>query len=84
MTEQLLRAQADIFRLPMPKTGEAVYFDEGKPRDRAPGLALRIRAAGSRKFVFFYRLGDASSNTRLAMPGAGHWTRPAWPPAVSA
>jgi hypothetical protein len=56
-TEQALRTQADVFRLPLPQNGEAVYFDEGKPKDRASGLALRIRAAGSRKFVFFYRLG---------------------------
>src|SRR5262245_32737455 len=33
MTE--LHTQADVFRLPIPKTGEAVYFDQGKPRDRA-------------------------------------------------
>jgi integrase len=56
-TEQALRTQADVFRLPTPKSGEAVYFDAGKPKDRAHGLALRIREAGSRKFVFFYRLG---------------------------
>jgi integrase len=56
-TEQALRTQADVFRLPVPKSGEAVYFDAGKPKDRAHGLALRIREAGSRKFVFFYRLG---------------------------
>jgi hypothetical protein len=56
-TEQALRTQADVFRLPLPQNGEAVYFDEGKPKDRASELALRIRAAGSRKFVFFYRLG---------------------------
>jgi integrase len=72
LTEQLLRAQADIFRLPIPKTGEAVYFDEGKPRDRAPGLALRIRAAGSRKFVFFYRLGGRQ--LKYTIGDAGGWT----------
>ena len=32
-----------------------MHFDEGK--ERVPGLALRIRAGGSRKFVFLYRLG---------------------------
>lgn len=69
-TEQTLRTQADVFRLPTPRSGEAVYFDAGRPSDRAPGLALRIRAAGSRKYVFFHRhggrlqkhtIGDASS-----------------------
>ena len=57
MADHALRTQADIHRLPVPKAGEAVYFDEGKPKDRAQGLAIRIRSAGSRKFVFFYRLG---------------------------
>ena len=56
-TKQALCTQADVFRLPIPESGEKVYFDEGKAKDCAPGLALRIRAAGSRKFVFFYRLG---------------------------
>jgi integrase len=51
-----LKMQADVFRLPLPK-GEAVYFDAGKPRERVAGLALRIREAGSRKWVFFYRWG---------------------------
>ena len=72
MADHSLRTQADIHRLPVPKTGEAVYFDEGKPKDRAQGLAIRIRSAGSRKFVFFYRhggrllkytIGDATSWT---------------------
>jgi integrase len=52
-----LRTQEDVLRLPAPKVGETVYFDEGRPKDRATGLALRVRSAGSRKFVFFYRLG---------------------------
>jgi integrase len=72
MTKQLLHAQADVFRLPAPKTGEAVYFDEGRPRDRAPGLALRIRAAGSRKFVFFYRLGGRL--LKYTIGDASGWT----------
>ncbi len=72
MTKHLLYAQADVFRLPIPKTGEAVYFDEGRPRDRAPGLALRIRAAGSRKFVFFYRLGGRL--LKYTIGDASGWT----------
>ena len=51
-----LRTQDDVLKLPCPKTGETVYFDE-HPKDRASGLALRVRAAGSRKFIFFYRFG---------------------------
>jgi integrase len=47
----------DIHRLPLPKSGEVLHFDGGKPSDRVSGLALRIRAGGSRKFVFLYRLG---------------------------
>jgi integrase len=67
-----LRNQADVFKLPLPATGEAVFFDEGKANERAAGLALRVRAGGSRKFVLFYRLrgklqkytiGDASTWT---------------------
>jgi integrase len=69
MTEAL-RTQTDISRLPTPKRGEAVYFDEGK--DRAAGLALRVRAAGSRKFVFFYRLGGRLQ--KLTIGDAASWT----------
>ena len=72
MTKHLLHAQADVFRLPTPKAGEAVYFDEGRPRDRAPGLALRIRSAGSRKFVFFYRLGGRQ--LKYTIGDASGWT----------
>jgi integrase len=67
-----LRTQADVFRLPLPHSGEAVYFDEGKPKDRAAGLALRIRAAGSRKFVFFYRLGGRL--LKFTIGDASGWT----------
>src|SRR5262245_21570112 len=63
-----LKKQADVLALPVPNKGEALYFDAGK--DRVTGLALRVRAAGSRRFMFFYRLigkqqriviGDASA-----------------------
>jgi integrase len=78
-----LRAQADVFRLPGPVAPlrEVVYFDRGKFSERAPGLALRVREAGSRKWVFFYRwgkkqrsftIGDASGADRAA-DGSG-WT----------
>src|SRR5215213_5499723 len=58
MADLALRTQADVLRLPPPQEGESVYFDEGEPTVRAPGLALRIRSVtGSRRFVFFYRHG---------------------------
>ncbi len=71
-TENTLRVQADVFRLPTPESGEKVYFDEGKAKDCAPGLALRVRAAGSRKFVFFYRLGGRL--LKFTIGDASSWT----------
>ena len=65
-----LRTQNDVARLPKPKIGEAVFFDEGT--NRAQGLALRIRAAGSRKFVFFYRLGGRQQKHTIG--DASAWT----------
>ena len=51
-----LRTQDNVFTLPLPKgKTEAVYFDEGRDKDRAHGLALRIREGGSRKWAYFYR-----------------------------
>ena len=67
-----LTSQSDVFTLKQPASGEAVYFDRGKVKDRVPGLALRIRAAGSRRWTFYYRfagvqkrlgIGDASAMT---------------------
>ena len=71
MTEAL-RSQTDVLKLPSPKSGEAVYFDNGNPKDRATGLALRVRAAGSRKFVFFYRL--AGRQLKYTIGDATSWT----------
>src|SRR5262245_44500294 len=65
-----LRTQDDVFKLRAPPTGEKAYFDKGKDRDRVAGLALRVRAAGSRRWCFYYRfngrqsklvIGDASA-----------------------
>lgn len=69
-----LRTQADVFKLPLPAPpkGEAIYFDEGKPKDRAVGLALRIRRAGSRKFLFYYRHGGRL--LRVTIGDASSWT----------
>lgn len=72
MAAATLANQGDVFSLPKPRQGEAVYFDEGKDKVRVNGLALRIRESGSRSFVFFYRfagrlkkykIGDASTWT---------------------
>jgi hypothetical protein len=50
-TTSELKTQSDVFKLqgPRPPFSEVVHFDRGKPSERAPGLALRIREAGSRK-----------------------------------
>ena len=72
MADLALRTQADVFRLPLPGDGETVYFDDGKPKDRAPGLGLRVRKAGSRKFVFFYRHGGRQ--LKLTIGDAASWT----------
>ena len=70
-----LKTKDDVFSLPVPAKGETVYFDRGPARIRAPGLALRVRAAGSRRWAFYYRfvgvqkrlmLGDASALTLAA------------------
>jgi len=64
-----LRTQDDVFKLEAPETGEKVYFDKGRNKDRVAGLTLRVRAAGSRRWAFYYRyagvqkrlvVGDAS------------------------
>jgi integrase len=57
MAAKQLETQADVFRLPLPTGGrsEIAYFDRGKPKDRAKGLALRVRKDGSRVWTFFYR-----------------------------
>lgn len=66
-----LKTQSDVAKLPAGK-GETVYFDDGKPRERVTGLALRAREGGSRKWVYFYRwagkqkkltIGDATGIT---------------------
>jgi integrase len=66
-----LKTQDDVFALRSSKA-EAVFFDEGRAKDRVVGLALRVREGGSRKWVYFYRwngaqqkltIGDASAIT---------------------
>jgi integrase len=66
-----LAKQADVFKLPIP-SGEAVYFDQGKPQERAVGLALRVREGGSRKFVFHYRW--AGRPQRITIGDASAWS----------
>src|SRR5262245_9424850 len=65
-----LTSQASVFKLPTPQTGEALYFDQGKPKDRVTGLALRVRAAGSRRWMFFYRFGGKQQRVVIGDAGA--------------
>jgi integrase len=67
-----LAKQIDVFRLPLPTSGEAVYFDQGKPSERVAGLALRVREGGSRKFVFHYRW--AGRSQRITIGDASAWS----------
>jgi integrase len=67
-----LAKQIDVFRLPLPSSGEAVHFDQGKPSERVAGLALRVREGGSRKWVFHYRW--AGRSQRITLGGADAWS----------
>lgn len=73
MSSTALRTQADVSSLELPsgKT-EALFFDEGKTKDRAPGLALRVREGGSRKFVFLSR--HAGKQIKITIGDAHSWT----------
>jgi integrase len=70
MKPHVVRAN-DVFKLPLPASGEAVYFDQGKASERVAGLALRVRAEGSRRWVFHYRYGGKSQ--RITIGDAGAW-----------
>src|SRR5262245_56656534 len=65
--------QNDVFKLALPASGEAVYFDQGKASERVAGLALRVRAEGSRRWVFHYRFGGKSQ--RITIGDASAWSR---------
>src|SRR5262245_61236181 len=68
-----LSRQSDVFSLSLSDgKGEALFFDEGKLSDRVPGLALRIRKGGSRRFIFFYRFGGKAQ--RVTIGDASAWT----------
>jgi len=64
--------QNDVFKLALPASGEAVYFDQGKASERVAGLALRVRAEGSRRWVFHYRFGGKSQ--RITIGDASAWS----------
>src|SRR5262245_43182468 len=64
--------QNDVFKLALPASGEAVYFDQGKASERVAGLALRVRSEGSRRWVFHYRFGGKSQ--RVTIGDASAWT----------
>jgi integrase len=63
--EKGLKTQADVFKLPVPATGEKVYFDKGGDRLRAPGLGLRVRPGRARTWVVFYRWGGKLKRVSL-------------------
>lgn len=67
----IVARQADVFKVPA-GNGEAVYFDGGKPSERVAGLALRVRAEGSRRWVFHYRFGGKSQ--RITIGDASAWS----------
>ena len=77
MAKTGIKTKDDVFRVPLPKAGklEAAYFDAA-PKDRAKGLALRVRADGSRTWAFYYRF--AGKLRRLTIGAASNdpsgWT----------
>ena len=77
MAKTGIRTQGDVFGVALPKAGklEAAYFDAA-PKDRAKGLALRVRADGSRTWAFYYRF--AGKLRRLTIGAASNdpkgWT----------
>jgi integrase len=72
-TANALSRQADIFALQLPAGKmETLYFDAGRLSERVPGLALRIREGGSRRFIFFYRF--AGRSQRVTIGDASAWS----------
>src|SRR5262245_58429960 len=67
-----LAPRHDRFKLAPPASGESVYFDQGKASERVAGLALRVRAEGSRRWVFHYRFGGKSQ--RVTIGDASAWS----------
>ena len=74
---QTLKSQADISKIHVPRgKSEVVVFDDSK--DRARGLALRLRPGGSPRWVFVYRddtgkqrrypIGEANPNAAEQRP----------------
>lgn len=69
-----LQKQEDVLRLGVPQgQTEGFYSDQGERRDAAVrGLALRVRATGSRSFVFCYRFDGISK--KVPIGDATAWT----------
>lgn len=65
---QVLKSQADVGKICVP-TGKAEIVVSDKSKDKARGLALRVRSgsAGSRSWVFLYR--DAQGTQRKKLIG---------------
>jgi integrase len=67
-----LTRQTDVFKIQPSGNKETVAFDQGKPSERVAGLALRVRAEGSRRWVFHYRFGGKSQ--RITIGDASAWS----------
>ena len=72
-----LKTKDDVFKLPLPRAPrlKSAYFDAAS-KDRAKGLALRVRSDGSRTWCFYYRF--AGKQRRLTIGAASNdpsgWT----------
>src|SRR4029453_17964243 len=67
-----LTRQTDVFKIQQSGNKETVAFDQGKASERVAGLALRVRAEGSRRWVFHYRFGGKSQ--RITIGDASAWS----------
>ncbi len=59
---------AAIKRLPLPKTGNRVYYDD------PPGFGCRVTAAGTKAFVFNYRIRTTGRERRITIGKHPSWS----------
>ena len=60
---------AVVKRLPLPASGNRLYFDSG-----VPGFAARVTAAGSRAFILNYEVRATGRQRRITIGALGDWT----------
>lgn len=74
---EILTKASDVFALPKPRGSETerLYMDRSE-RDAARGLGLRVRADGSRTWLFLYRFGGAQRRITIgaASSDPSGWT----------